>query len=257
MHVYRLNRTLFDLPQSHPAHRFLLAFIECRQDCVGREVEGDAFDQEWFSQTDNRAWSYSAFAYQYLSFDIVLDGWLNNAEGMTASEEQWLACLPRWRALLDECRASAARDRKHAVMRMIGQVLKMFDLWEECVHARLRSESRSDSASVPPSAVSGAKRTRMTRSNRAHPEAFWRFLGSWFADARLTGHEDANVVREFLATATPREIDDVRQWCDRLLKVDGLPVEEIGRETNRHFANEHECREWLRYIASMLNTSRP
>lgn len=255
MHVYRLNRPLFELPQSHPAHRFLRAFIECRQDCVGKEIESDVFDQEWFSQTEDRAWSYSAFAYQYLAFDIVLDGWLRNAKHLTASEEQWLVCLPRWRVLLDECRTAAAGDGNHAVMGMIAQVLKMFDLWEECVRARLGTGFRSNSSNVAASALLAAKRAYMTRTNWQPPRALWEFLGSWFADASLAGYEDGDVVREFLGTATESDIDDVRQDCERLLDVDGLPVEDISREANRHFANENACREWLRHIASMLDTT--
>jgi len=52
-------------------------------------------------------WSYSGFAYMYLSFDIVLDGWLTHAAQRTPDEQYWLDQFPRWRELLGECKSAA------------------------------------------------------------------------------------------------------------------------------------------------------
>jgi hypothetical protein len=136
MQVEKLNQEILCLPESHPAHRFLRAFIECRRDCVGREASNDSVDQKWFSERDGRLWSYSEFAYRFLSFDIVLDGWLTHAPRRTRNEEQWIAQLPRWRELLSECKEAAELDNNRAVLPIIAQVFGMFELWEECVVRR-------------------------------------------------------------------------------------------------------------------------
>lgn len=136
MNVARLNQEIFSLPDSHPARRFLQAFMECRRDCVGKEASDYPIDQEWFSDTDRKSWSYSDFAYKFLSFDIVLDGWLTSSPQRTADEERWSAELPRWRALLNECNNAAECEENYAILPVIAQVLKMFELWEQCILER-------------------------------------------------------------------------------------------------------------------------
>ena len=136
MQVEKLNQELLSLPESHIAHRFLRAFIECRRHCIGREASNDPVDHEWFSECDGRLWSYSEFSYTFLSFDIVLDGWLTRAPTRTRNEEQWIAQLPRWRELLRECKSAAELDNNAAVLPIIAQVLGMFELWEECIVKR-------------------------------------------------------------------------------------------------------------------------
>jgi hypothetical protein len=39
-YVLKRNKPIFGFPESHPARRFLEAFLECRSLCVGRELEG-------------------------------------------------------------------------------------------------------------------------------------------------------------------------------------------------------------------------
>jgi hypothetical protein len=136
MQVERLNQEILNLPESHPAYRFLRAFIGCRRDCVGREASNDPVDQEWFSESEGRLWSYSEFAYKFLSFDIVLDGWLTHAAQRTSDEQYWLAQLPRWRKLLHECEKAAQDDNNYAMLPIVAQTLRMFALWEQCIVER-------------------------------------------------------------------------------------------------------------------------
>jgi hypothetical protein len=136
MHVRYFNREIFDLPEDHLAHRFLLAFIKCRCDCIGLEASDNPIDQEWFSQTDGKVWLYSSFAYQYLAFDIILDAWLSHASGRTIGEERWLSLFPRWRALMFECKNAAEGDNNHAMVSIVEQVLEMLNLWEQSIVAR-------------------------------------------------------------------------------------------------------------------------
>jgi hypothetical protein len=136
MQVFSLNREILELPESHPAHRFIRAFAECNQNCVGRELSNKPIDQQWYSQTDGQVWSYSRFAYEFLAFDIVLDGWLSHAARRTPNEEYWLNQLPRWRELLRECSIAAEHDANYAMLVIVEQVVRMYDLWEQCILAR-------------------------------------------------------------------------------------------------------------------------
>ena len=136
MKTESLNRDILNLPESHPAHRFLRAFLECHRDCVGIEASNEPVDQKWYSERDAREWLYSDFAYQYLAFEIVLDGWLTHATQRTANEKYWLAQIPRWRDLMVECRAAAEANSNVALFPVIAQVLRMLALWEDCILKR-------------------------------------------------------------------------------------------------------------------------
>lgn len=143
MHVVRLNRPLFNLPQSHPAHRFLLAFIKCRKECVGRErdtrnAKQPPADQQWYSETDARFWTFSEFAYTALAFDVELDGWLEEAPTLTKTEKETLKHLPYLRALMEECQAAAHQDDNSPVLEMVSTVLEMLELWQVCIEARAK-----------------------------------------------------------------------------------------------------------------------
>jgi hypothetical protein len=143
MHIYRVNRPLFSLPESHPAHRFLRQFIKCQQNCVGREIpyrgrEHLAVDQEWFSATDKRMWHFSGLAYMYISFTVELDGWLTDAPAATESEKSTLENLPYLRTLLGECKEACLDNGNTTVLAMVEQVEEVLDLWEFCIEERLR-----------------------------------------------------------------------------------------------------------------------
>ncbi|HUT92887.1 MAG TPA: contact-dependent growth inhibition system immunity protein [Thermoguttaceae bacterium] len=253
MHVQRLNRPIFELPDSHPAHRFLRAFIKCRQDCVGREIQNDDLDQEWVSDTDGRSWSYSAFAYEYLAFDIVLDGWLSRAQDLTPTERYWLEQLPRWRALQQECKSAALRDGKLMLIPLVDQVLAMLDLWEQCIRARQARVHWNSRAEAVPSSITNADYVGPMRVLSREFPAFSNLLGSWFADAKLEGYGDDEMVRMFLTASTEDAVKRARKECAQLLERESLPVQEISDEANRCFASQHECREWVRGISLALS----
>jgi hypothetical protein len=142
-HIYRLNRPLFSFPEEHPARRFLIAFMKCQRECVGREIgykdeEQLAVDQEWFSSRDLRTWTFSSFAYQYLSYAIELDGWLTSAMSPTEEEIATLERLPHYRCLMSECKERCVADNNAAVMHMVQQVEHVIDLWDTCIKERWR-----------------------------------------------------------------------------------------------------------------------
>ena len=142
--VYRANRPLFSLPETHPARRFLNAFMQVLEDCVGKEVpyegyEHLAVDQEWFSATDLRTWKSSSFAYAYLSFTVELDGWLVNAAAPTDGERNVIERLPYLRLLVNECKEACIGEGNERVLVMALQVERLFDLWEACIRERWRA----------------------------------------------------------------------------------------------------------------------
>jgi hypothetical protein len=135
VHIYAINKAVFQLAAEHPARRFLEAFIECRMECVGKEVEG--IDQEWFSQTDLRTHRFSSFTYEHLAFDVELDGFLQNAKQTTVSELRALKAIPHMEALVEECESAASQDCNAPVVTMCKNVLKMLTLWRQYISFRL------------------------------------------------------------------------------------------------------------------------
>lgn len=136
MHVKRINRPVFKLDDAHPAKVFLNAFIDCRSNCVGRELGEPPIDQSWQSLTDGKAWSFSAFAYSVLSFDIELDGYLKSSPRLTESEVVDIQQIPLFRALMHECAAAAERDGNQDIVELTDEVLAMFSLWENYLEFR-------------------------------------------------------------------------------------------------------------------------
>ena len=107
-----LNAPIFELDDRHPAKRFLEAFIDCLANCVGRHHDWNGqtpIEQEWKSSIDGRVWTFSGFAHAFLSFDIVLDGFLENAPSLTSSETWAAKRLPLLRLMMNECATGAAK----------------------------------------------------------------------------------------------------------------------------------------------------
>ncbi len=132
-HIERMNRPVLGLDDSHPAKRFLNAFMDCRGNCVGREIDwgqGGGVDQQWRSAVDDRTRTFSSFAYECLSFDIELDGFLQNAKCLTESERCAVEALPHMTSMMYECAAAAREYGNDEVVEMTDDVLEMLRLWE-------------------------------------------------------------------------------------------------------------------------------
>jgi len=130
-------------PADHPAVRALRAHAEARDICVGREIEWPklgnvAIDQEWSSAIDQRIWKFSSFAYAFISFDFVADGWLDEQQSsLQPFEEDFLRELPRLRKLLAECESAANADGNDDVLPLISKAREFFDAFEESIVARI------------------------------------------------------------------------------------------------------------------------
>jgi len=146
MRIEDLNGPVLELDGSHPAKRFLDAFIECLANCVGRHHGLDGrtpIDQAWTSSTDRRIWTFSDFAYAFLSFDILLDGFLENASCLTASEVGAAEELPILRTMMNECAQAARQDGNVEIVELTDQVLQMLNLWEGYLNFRKEMISRA------------------------------------------------------------------------------------------------------------------
>jgi hypothetical protein len=146
--VHRLNRPLFELPATHPAVHALITHARCREQCVGHEIawpgkESEAFDQEWYSEIDGRVLRFSSFAYQYISYDLVLDGWIERSPTLTGSECGILGHAARLRALMDECELAAKTDQNHQVLQRVPIVREWIDALESAVLHRVDVDNLS------------------------------------------------------------------------------------------------------------------
>ncbi len=139
MRTEELNKPIFELDDSHPAKQFLQAFIDCLGNCVGRELGLDgetSIDHAWISSTDGRVWRFSGFAYAFLSFDIVLDGFLENAPYLTSSETWAAERLPLLRTMMNECAQAARQGGNNEILELTDEVQQMLSLWEEYLDYR-------------------------------------------------------------------------------------------------------------------------
>jgi hypothetical protein len=145
-HIRSVNRAVLALDDAHPAKKFLTAFMDCRSDCVGRELGQfeEPVDQAWTSMTDGKSWTFSGFAYSILSFDIELDGFLERAPSLTGSEIDATEQLPRYRSLMHECALAARQNGNTEVVDMTDQVLEMLDLWKAYLDFRRRATAQTD-----------------------------------------------------------------------------------------------------------------
>ncbi len=126
-------------------HRLLFVHADCRDRCVGKEIpwpgkEADAFDQTWFSDVDQRRWSFSSFAYAYISFDLVLDGWIDRPNSLTMGERKALAEFPRMRTLINECQSAAENDKNRRVLDLLPVIRSWLDTWQECIGSRIEED---------------------------------------------------------------------------------------------------------------------
>jgi hypothetical protein len=121
--------------RDHPAVYALQQHAECRDFCVGKEIEWlhleiPAIDQKWFSETRSKEQAFSALAYEFISYDLILDGWLEMAPEPTEVElSQLKDCDPLMRQLLDECENAAVQDANDAILPLITKVRAFLDAY--------------------------------------------------------------------------------------------------------------------------------
>jgi hypothetical protein len=117
--------------------KFLLAFIECRSKCVGLHLDPDEpIEQEWESLTGGRVWTFSGFAYAFLSLDLLLDEFHQSAPSGNEANLNWPWNLPRVTSLMNEGAEAARQSGNSEILELTDEVLKVFDLWEDYLKLR-------------------------------------------------------------------------------------------------------------------------
>jgi len=138
MNADEINAPVYALDDDHPAKKFLNAFIDCKDDCVGLDYDWDGqepIDQAWQSATDSERWTFARFAYSFLSLDLILDGFLQHGS-LTEAERALPQHILHRRTLMHECAAAAKRDDNTEIVKLTDQVLAMLDLWEQYLDYR-------------------------------------------------------------------------------------------------------------------------
>ncbi len=123
---------------SHPAVRALEAHAEACEACLGKEIhwpgKESAVDHKWFSRTRLKEQSFSALAYEFISYDLILDGWLEMRPEPTEWEYNYLTeDEPLLRALLDECEETAADDNNTKILPLIEKARNYMDTFKDAI----------------------------------------------------------------------------------------------------------------------------
>ncbi|PQO46210.1 hypothetical protein [Blastopirellula marina] len=142
--IHPFNYPLFDrYPAEHPAIVALQTHAESCDECVGREIAwpqlgNTPIDQTWHSASTDRKRTFSGLAYMYLSYGLVLDGWLKQPEQPTKSE--WIVLQtkgPEVLQLLAECEQQALRDGNTDLMPLIAKARRYVECHREAILSRL------------------------------------------------------------------------------------------------------------------------
>ena len=166
LRIHPDNAPLLKLPVDHPAHIALIIHAECANHCVGREIPwpdspDKPIDHTWYSAMDQRIWTFSGFAYSFISFDLVLDGWINGQTHLQPFEQSFLEELPRLRGLLAECECSAKADSNTGVLPLIKKTNEFFFAFERSIIARV-GQVHVDSDQAPGESLWSSGRTYCT-----------------------------------------------------------------------------------------------
>src|SRR5262249_15915304 len=96
-------------------------------------------DQVWFSDIDFREQRFSSFAYQYISYDLFLDGWVGSAPEHTEAELGYLEDIPKMRTLLKECEAAAREELNTTIIRLVQKAREFMDALENAIAYRWKA----------------------------------------------------------------------------------------------------------------------
>jgi hypothetical protein len=142
--IHTKNYPLLDMGDDHPAVAALVAHGECRRFCGGREIAWPggppAADQAWRSALDGRNWKFSQLFYTFISFDLVLQEWMEHPPQITPQEIDWREGIPKMRAYWAECEAAARHDSNYPVLEMLDTVKVFLDAWEHAILSRLERD---------------------------------------------------------------------------------------------------------------------
>jgi hypothetical protein len=128
----------------HPATRVLTLHAEACDICVGKEIkwpdQGNiAIDQSWFSNVRLKKQAFSSFAYEFISYDLILDGWLAMSSEPTKAELNHLEHDDGlMRSLLQECEIAANECKNDRVLPMISTARDFLNAYTHAIKYRFQ-----------------------------------------------------------------------------------------------------------------------
>lgn len=136
------DRVYAEFPTHHPARLYLVRFYEVREEVCGRDIawpDRARIEQEWVSKLLQRKFSFSAFAYCFISLTLTMDEWFDDHFSTTPSEweQRCIAQFAMKQTLLDECAEAAEREENTAILEYVHLVRSVLELGIEATAHRI------------------------------------------------------------------------------------------------------------------------
>jgi len=127
------KRVFAEFPEGHPVRRYWIEFHRVQREVCGRDIEWPGrprIEQEWFSQLLQKPFSFSSYAYCFISCAIHLDGWsLAESENIPSPIEQHhVQQFQMKQTLLAECAQAAAADTNDPILTFVELTRSVLEL---------------------------------------------------------------------------------------------------------------------------------
>lgn len=137
------DRIYAEYHADHPARKFLMTFYDVRKEVCGRDIEfpnRPAIDQSWTSRLLSRPFSFSSYAYCFVSYTLTLGEWCDESFAAVPSPSEQ-AFIARWKlkhALLGECLAVATEAGNREIVRFVALARSLLDLQMAAIAERIK-----------------------------------------------------------------------------------------------------------------------
>jgi len=114
-----------------------------RREVCGRDIEWPGrprIDQDWFSQLLQKPFSFSSYAYCFISYDLTLDGWFlaEFASAPSPGEQYRISQFQMKQALLAECAQAASADENEAILTFVELTRSVIEVDIDATAHRLK-----------------------------------------------------------------------------------------------------------------------
>jgi hypothetical protein len=126
-------------------------------------------DQVWFSDVDQRERRFSDFAYQHISYDLFLEGWVESVPRATKEEISFLKKVPMVRELLRECLRAAQAAKNSDMVPLIAKANEFVDALERAILFRFETAEIDPATGQPRKQRSFMPESSSRLDRRIHP----------------------------------------------------------------------------------------
>lgn len=132
------RRVRREFSANHPAKEKLVRHTLCRMNGTGRDIpwpNRPRIEQDFFSQTMGRPFSFSSYAYIHLCFDPDYRGWTQAAPPpkFSDSDRDSVFRLRNELAILAECHEAAVHDNNLQMLEILPFVLDFLEATCRCI----------------------------------------------------------------------------------------------------------------------------